>query len=269
MEKEKETMPAETMPENITEMPPAEESVPVEVSSRDRIVERLRANNPEGVYDTDDALYAGVEGMMTERDSERETMNGKLNELSEVFKRSPQAASFFIDMMEGKGLYESLGRNFGDDLMTAINGDDAVRAEFDKGLAEWQNEATARREREEAFKSNSDAAMSEYEAWLAEQGYSPEDREELERDILAVSEAMNGGKFMDFIKALHRSRRYDSDIENARAEGEIRGRNARIAEERTLPKSGGDGLPSMQGLSRPDDVPVKPSKWTEDMFWGE
>lgn len=237
-------------------------------SGRDKLVERLRTYNPEGVYDEDEALYEGVGSMLDERDNSLSEMRGKMDELAGVFKRSPQTASFYLDMAEGKGLYESLGRNFGPDLMAVINGDDEARAELDRGLAEWQAAADERELRNNTLKANRDQTIADYEAWLAEEGYTPEERAELEAEMLAVGNAMDEGRFMDFVRALNRSRRYDRDIENARSEGEIRGRNARIAEERTLPKEG-DGLPNMQGAARPDEVPVKKSdKWTEEQFWG-
>lgn len=232
-------------------------------SGRDKLVERLRTYNPEGVYDEDEALYEGVGSMLDERDNSLSEMRGKIDELAGVFKRSPQVASFFVDMVDGKGIYESLSRNFGPDLMAAIEGDDEARTEYDNGLAEWQAAAEEREARNNTFKTNSDQTMADYEAWLAEEGYTPEERAELEAEMLAISNAMGEGKFMDFVRALNRSRRYDRDIENARSEGEIRGRNARIAEERTLPKEG-DGLPNMQGVARPD-VPVK--KTAESSGW--
>ena len=249
----------------VTEETTAEVTTP---SGRDKLVERLRSYNPEGVYDEDEALYEGVGSMLDDRDNSLSEMRGKMDELAGVFKRSPQVASFFVDMVDGKGIYESLSRNFGPDLMAAIEGDDEVRAEYDNGLAEWQAAADERDARNSTFKTNSDQTMADYEAWLAEEGYTPEERAELEAEMVAISNAMGEGKFMDFVRALNRSRRYDRDIENARSEGEIRGRNARIAEERTLPKEG-DGLPNMRGAARPDEVPVKKSdKWTEEQFWG-
>ncbi|MBP3350765.1 MAG: hypothetical protein J6L03_09115 [Bacteroidaceae bacterium] len=248
----------------VTESTTTEVTAP---SGREKIVERLRTYNPEGVYDEDEALYEGVGSMLDERDNSLSEMRGKIDEFAGVLKRNPQTASFYLDMAEGKGLYESLGRNFGPDLMAAINGDDEARAELDRGLAEWQAAADERDARNNTFKTNSNQTMADYEAWLAEEGYSPEDRAELEAEMLAVSNAMGEGKFMDFVKSLHRSRRYDRDIENARSEGEIRGRNARIAEERTLPKEG-DGLPNMQGAARPEEIERKPNKWSEEQFWG-
>ena len=232
-------------------------------SGRDKLVERLRTYNPEGVYDEDEALYEGVGSMLDERDNSLSEMRGKMDEIAGVFKRSPQTASFYLDMAEGKGFYESLGRNFGPDLMAVINGDDEARAELERGLAEWQAAADERDARNNTFKTNSNQTMADYEAWLAEEGYTPEERAELEAEMMAISNAMGEGKFMDFVRALNRSRKYDRDIENARSEGEIRGRNARIAEERTLPKEG-DGLPNMQGAARPD-VPVK--KTAESSGW--
>lgn len=228
-------------------------------TGRDKVVERLRTYNPEGVYEDDEAIYGGIGSMLDENDARMGEMKGKMDELAQVFKTSPQTASFFIDMMEGKGLYESLGRNFGQDMLKAMEGDEEARAEFDKGLAEWQAESDAREEKKNLFKANSDKSMTDYEAWLAEEGYSEEDRAELEADIMNISNAMGEGNFMDFVKALSRSRRYDRDVENARSEGEIRGRNARIAEERTLPKEG-DGLPNMQGAARPDVQVKKPAE---------
>lgn len=261
MEKEKveemvQTTDVNPVTEEVVEATAADIATP---SGREKVVERLRTYNPEGVYEDDEAIYGGIGSMLEENETKMNEMNGKMNELAEVFKRSPQTASFFIDMMEGKGLYESLGRNFGQDMLSAMEGDEEARAEFDKGLAEWQAAADEREKRNSTFKSNSDKSMSDYEAWLADEGYSAEDRAELEADIMNISNAMGEGNFMDFVKALSRSRRYDRDVENARSEGEVRGRNARIAEERTLPKEG-DGLPNMQGAARPDVQVKKPAE---------
>ena len=225
------------------------EEVTTTPTGRERVVERLKAYNPDGVYDSDDALYEGVGGVMDERDRMQEN-NRKL---SEVFRSNPQVASFFIDMMNGVGFYEALGRNFGDDLQVIMNGDEAVRKAYDEGLKEWRSREEERTKRESLIKSNGEADMVEYAKWLEDEGYSPEDRAAFEEELLSMSNAMGEGKFMDFVKMLHRNRRYDADIEAARAEGEIRGRNARIAEERTLPRSNGDGLPSMQDMGRADE----------------
>lgn len=246
----------------VTEATTAEVRTP---SGRDRLVERLHTYNPEGVYDDDEALYEGIGSMLDNGEKSLSEMRGKLDEIAGVFRRNPQTASFYLDMAEGKGFYESLGRNFGPDLMAVINGDDEARAELERGLAEWQAAADEREKRNNTLKANRDQTMADYEAWLAEEGYTPEERAELEAEMLAVGNAMDEGRFMDFVRALNRSRRYERDIENARSEGEIRGRNARIAEERTLPKES-DGLPNMQGTARPD-VPVKKNAESSGWKW--
>ncbi len=240
----------------------AVESTP---GGRELLVERMRGYNPDGAYDTDDDLYTGIGQLLDERDG----MVASSEKLAKIFKENPQTASFFIDMTEGKGLYESLARNFGDDLLSIINGDETAAAELDAGLAEWRKQAGEREAREAEMQSNLDKFREEYRAWAEEQGYSDEELAEMEDEMIRIADAMSRGNHLDFVKAMHRSRRYDADIESARAEGEIRGRNAHIAEERSMPRRGGDGLPSMQNMARPDE-PVRPtSKWSEKEFWGE
>ena len=248
MEKEKETTTVVAPTDNGGVVESAEE-VTTTPTGRERVVERLQAYNPDGVYDSDDALYEDIMKIMDEHDR----MQDNNRKLSEVFRNNPQSASFFIDLMNGEGAYQSLGRHFGDDLRVIIDGDEAERKAYDEGLKEWRSREDERRGRESLIKSNGDADMAEYAKWLEDEGYSPEDKASLEEEILSMSNAMGEGKFMDFVKMLHRHRRYDADIEAARAEGEIRGRNARIAEERTLPRSNGDGLPSMQDMGRADE----------------
>ncbi len=244
MEKGKENIPFE------------KEGEPATPTGRSAILERLKSYNPEGIYDTDDDMYGALTGYLEDADRRMEEMNGKMNELADIFRQSPQVASFFIDLIEGKengevNLYRALARNFGADLNAVLSSGGAEAAAYDEGLAENEARNSERRKREEEFRSNADAAMAEYEQWLSEEGMTPEDRAAFEEDLVSLSNDMGAGKFMRLAKALNRARRYDNDVESARAEGEIRGRNSRIAEERTLPRNGGDGLPNMeQGMGR-------------------
>lgn len=234
-------------------------------SGREVIRERLRGYNPEGVYEEDDDFYGGVGAALDERDK---IMEGN-SKLADVFRNNPQTASFFLDVMNGKGIYESLARNYGEDLLTAIQDGGEAAAEFDAGLAEWRKNRETEAGREAEMRSNLDAFAKEFDAWLADEGYSEEERESLQEDMKRIAEGMSKGNHMDYARAIARSRRYDSDVEAARAEGEIRGRNARIAEERTFPKRGGDGLPMMGDDSRPnEDVISRDDKWSEEKFWG-
>lgn len=216
---------------------------------REIIRERLRGYNPEGEYEEDEAFYGGVSSALDDRDRLMESNR----QLAEVFQRSPQTASFFIDMMDGKGLYESLARNFGDDLKLAIEGGDEVAGEYDRGLEEWRQKRDARAKEEEELRANLETFSSEFDAWLSENGYSEEERASLNEEMQRIAEAMSRGNHMDFARAIDRARRYDADIESARAEGEIRGRNARIAEERSMPTRRGDGLPMTPNSTRADE----------------
>lgn len=269
--KEKETMPVDVTATQ--EVSPVDGAVATEVaattpSGRDLLVERLQSYNPGVSYEDDESLYNGMLEMLDSKDNEVSRSREKMAELADVFGRSPQAAAFFVDLMEGKGIYESLGRNFGEDFTAAME-DAESAAEYDRGLSEWRERSEELRQREEAMRANLEAAKTEYEQFLADNGYSDEERALLEEDMMNGSRAMGEGRYMDYVRALHRSRRYDQDVENARSEGEVRGRNARIAEERSMPTRGGDGLPSMQGMARADEGAVrKPdSRWSEDEFW--
>lgn len=228
--------------------------------------ERLTSKYPDGVYDDDEALYAGVLEEWDREDAEVADTRNKMQELSNLFRQSPEVASFFIDMMNGMGLYEALGRNFGANLIEMLGSNGAEAREYDKGMREWQADADARAERERVYGENVAAFQTEFDAWLEDQGYSDEEREALTEEAVRIGNAMSEGKFMDFMRSLDRSKRYDADIEAARAEGEIRGRNARIAEERTLPRSKGDGLPAMRGMSRPEGE-VTPRKKNNGWEW--
>lgn len=241
-----------------------EDATAVETAPDGRTVltERLRRYNPEGVYDTDEDFYNGMGSALDERDKIVESNQ----RLAQLFMENPQVANFFIDLTEGKGIYSALANNFGDDLMAAIQEGGDAAAEYDAALAERHKAEAKEREMQEEFKKNAGVFKSDFDSWLAEEGYSDEERAEMEQELMRIAEQMSRGNHMDFVKAMHRSRRYDSDIEAARAEGEIRGRNARIAEERTLPKRG-DGLPIGPDASRPDEAierEVKRNEWDWD-----
>lgn len=231
------------------------EATQVQPTGREAITSRLREYNPELSLESDDEIYAGLDGYLTERDKSYESLNGKMKELADIFNEYPQVASFFLDLVDGRdsgeaNFYRALARNFGGDLQAVLDSKGAEAAAYDEGMQEYGRRDAERKRKAEEFKHNADAAMQEYEQWLADEGITDADRQEFENSLVSLSEELGAGKFMGLAKALMRSRRYDSDLEAARAEGEIRGRNARIAEQRTLPQNG-DGIPSPeQGGSR-------------------
>lgn len=243
------------MPENQTQ-----------TTSRDRLLakasewypdRRFRGQiGPDG-QDGQDELADAVEEKLNELldgQARNEEMNKKLVDLLDS---DPRAANIFMGWLETGDPIAAMVEEFGDDLKNI--GEDGYQEQY----ASWRR----RREENDKLNEEADANLQQtYEllnTWGDAKGLSLEQKRDvfLRLTAIAYNGMLNKYDESDFDLAL-KALNYDTDVASARQEGEVAGRNARIAARRherssasAMPptRSGGQGMGVSERTPQPEE----------------
>lgn len=203
-------------------------------SSRERTLGRMRelfpdrtftdigAEPQEGASDLDDAIDEALEDLST-RQAAYDENNNKLREL---LSSDPSAAEFVQKWVETGDPRTALVETFGDELGMSEEG----RSQFKGQLDSWRERKRANDALTAEAEANWEASISALEEWGDGKGLNLEQKRDVMLRLLAI--AFNGmvNKYgvEDFDLALN-AINHDTDVAAARAEGQVAGRNERIA----------------------------------------
>lgn len=216
-------------------------------TKRDLMLERLSAKYPERQYEDDEAMF----GQMNDDYDEYESQLGKYKEregkLEELFTKDPKSAQFITDMAHGTDPWIAVIERLGIDGVTDILNDPEKKEQYAEANKAYVERLTKEKGFEEEYNKNLEESMSVIEKMQNERSLSDETVDAAMELIMKVTNEAIMGKFTEetldiALKALN----HDADVENANAEGEIAGRNAKITEKLRKPEEG-DGMPVMGG----------------------
>ena len=238
---------------------------PIKASSRESLLARARERFPdrtfadpgvdgaqEGVSDLDDAINEMLEEYAT-RQTEYDEKNARLVDL---LATDPGSAEFVQRWVETGDPRAALVETFGDDL--GISEEKA--AEFSGQLESWRERKRENDALNEEAESNWQKSLSDLESWGDGKGLSLEQKRDVMLRLLSIT--FNGmvNKYgaEDFDLALN-AINHDADVESALREGEVKGRNTRIAAARRDRAAAGampPALPGGQGARVREKAPV-------------
>ena len=216
-------------------------------SSRENLLSRARERFPdrtfadigaepqEGNADLDDAINEMLEDLTT-RQATYDENNARL---SELLMSDPTAAEFVQKWMETGDPRTALVETYGDDLGMS----EESRAAFQSQLEGWRERKAANDAIEAEAQSNWDASLAALEEWGDAKGLSIEQKRDVMLRLLAVTFNGMENKYAaeDFDMAWN-AMNYDNAVASARAEGQVAGRNERIAAARR-DRNAVNGLP--------------------------
>lgn len=231
--------------------------------ARERYTDRnfadIGAEAGEGVSDLDEAIDEMLTDLLTKQKA-YDTNNTRLREL---LLSDPSAAAFLQRWLETGDPRSALVETFGDDLGMTEEG----RGRFKKQLEDWQQRKSANDALEAEAESNWQESLSALEEWGNSKSLSLEEKRDVMLRLLSI--AFNGmeNKYSaeDFDLA-YNAINHDRDVAAAREEGEVTGRNSRIAATRKERSVTGNMPPAptgRQGGAMSDPRPQKKS------FWGD
>lgn len=207
----------------------------------DRTFADLDAAEPqEGVADLDDAINEMLDDY-TNRQADYDKKNERLVEL---LKTDPDSAEFVQRWIETGDPRTALVETFGDDLGMSDEGRERFRGQ----LESWRERKSANDALNKEAEDNWNKSLSDLESWGNGKGLSLEQKRDVMLRLLSI--AFNGmvNKYSveDFDLAL-KAINHDSDVAVARQEGEVSGRNSRIAAARRERSVAGNLPPAIPG----------------------
>lgn len=223
---------------------------------RELFRERVSQYRPEQAFETDDDYNAALEGLAGDYDnlrSYKETSEKGSEALANALADDEAFAGVLGDVMKGMDFRMAVARHFSPEDLAIPEGSDAY-PDYEAAMQDRLGRLEERKKREEELNGNAEASMAEIEAFATEMfGDDAEARSEFFAfvDDLFKS-AMNGKYSKDMLSTLHRGRNYDKDLEAARAEGELKGKNTNIAASRKKEVPMGDGMPSLGSGAMPE-----------------
>lgn len=210
---------------------------------------------PEGTADLDEAINEMLEDLTTRQ----ATYDEKNNRLTELLMTDPDSAEFIQKWVETGDPRTALVETFGDDLGMSEEG----QANFKGQLDSWRERKKANDALNEEAEANWQKSLADLESWGDAKGLSLEQKRDVMLRLLAI--AFNGmeNKYgtEDFDLALN-AINHDADVATAEREGEVKGRNAKIAAARRDRSTAGSmppAIPGGQGARVVEKAPVAKS----------
>lgn len=218
---------------------------PAQPTHRDRYRSRYKEMYPEMDMEDEEAFYESANANLDELESYR-----KHNaELIEAFNNNKAFASMLMAAKNGEDPYEWMAANLGADISELISD-----PEYSKKISEAvrkfnEGQATGEASRKE-YEANVQNTLAELQKIQEETGWDSEKCYNLASRVYDIID--QGSKGIITAETFHmvmNGMNYDADVKNARSEGEVAGRNAKISEQlkkETKP----EGIPPTLGTSK-------------------
>jgi len=235
------------------------------ISSRESLLARARerfpdrqfadldaTETPEGVADLDEAINEMLEDLTTKQ----ATYDEKNNRLTELLMTDPDSAEFIQRWVETGDPRTALVETFGDDLGMSEEG----QANFKSQLDSWRERKKVNDDLNAEAEANWQKSLADLETWGDAKGLSIEQKRDVMLRLLSI--AFNGmvNKYSpeDFELA-YNAINHDADVAAAKVEGEVKGRNEKIAAARRDRNTAGSmppAIPGGQGAKVVEKAPV-------------
>lgn len=230
-------------------LPPTDVAVVEEVppkSKRDLLRERVIKRYPDRNFDNDDDLYDQIAADYDETDEQLAKYRSDEEKIGKLFDSDPRAGAFLMDWMDGENPVVILVRKYGTDFVDYMN-DPAHQEEVAKAQQDYLDRVSNEAKFEEEYKKNLDESLQNIDDATEANGW---DEEKVNAALKKLGEMLDDylhGKFTpESVQLLMNANDFDAAVATAEQEGEVRGRNANIAE-RMRKRKAGDGTIHLDG----------------------
>lgn len=237
------------------------------VSSRDQLLDRMKTRFPDRNFDSTDSetstdsLEQAIIDVLTENDSrinDLTELENKTNALSELLNNSARASVFLNTLASTGDPSAAIYRAYGKEAHDAF-----VQGDASELIATIEADDAKRRAEDEAFEAekaaNLQASFDALDQWGNEKGLDEDQKVEVfMRFYNILSDALVGKYSPELFEMGWKADHYDGDVENARHEGEVAGRNANI-QAQTRRRQANAAMPPMmagQGVRQEEPKPV-------------
>lgn len=216
-------------------------------SKREILNERLKAKYPEKEYDDEEALFGQINDDYDEYDQSIKKYQDDEAKLTGIFSKYPHSARFISDMANGVNPWVAMVEQLGIEGITDIFENPEYKEELAKAQAEYQKRLSKGEELEKEYNTNLGASLEMLQKAQEEDGLTDEQIDSAIEFIMQIANDALVGKFTrESVDMALKALNHEGDMEAARAEGEVAGKNAKAMEKLRKPTRG-DGVPQLAG----------------------
>ena len=238
-------------------------------SKRDLLSERISGKYPDKDFSDEEVLFGQISDDYDDYDNKIKGYQEREKQILDMFNADERSAIFLKDMKQGKSPWTAFIRRFGKDGLEELVNNEEKLDEFEEAEKEFLANAAKSKEMNEQREKNIIATQAMLDEWEKKHGMEYGDADA----ILAVVSAIADDLFMGVVKEetldmLQRAMNYEKDIENAAAEAEIRGKNAKI-DEKLRTRKASDGTVALDGKTGNNLAPKPRNLGALGRFGGE
>lgn len=233
---------------------------------RHPLYDRMQSSYPDRDYSAGDDEYLNAADEHITNLEDYKTRNEEaVNKIMQAIESEPALGAVLRDVMKGASLREAVARNVDIEGLTAMEGDPDYEG-WSKAKQERMDRMKADQEYTNKINTNREASMKEIEAFAQDENIPMEEAAKvLEEANSMLTDIYEGNITRKYLKILRDGIMAQTDIEAARSEGEIAGRNAQIEEKVKKTKTGmGDGMPDLVGTATEPVQQSKPKGFLDD-----
>lgn len=215
-------------------------------SKREKTLERMRSKYPDEQFDDDEQLFGRINDDYDQYDSELAGYKEREGKFSDMFISDPRSARLMMSWKDGDDPAVALIRLYGQDIKDAIDDPEKQEA-IAEANKEYMERVAKEQKYEEEYSSNLAESLTVLEKAQQDKGLSDDQIDDAMAWFIGVAKDAMMGKFSpETIEMIIKAQHYDNDVAQAREEGEVRGKNAKVTETLRKPTRG-DGTAQLDG----------------------
>lgn len=223
----------------------SEEAKAAQPTHRERFQGRYKEMYPELDMENEDAYYESANSTLDELENYRKHNS----DLIGAFSNNKAFASMLMAAKNGEDPYEWMAANLGADISELLS-----EPEYAKKISEAARKFNESQEKGEAsrkeYEANVQNTLAELQKIQQETGWDNEKCYNLASKVYdIIDEGLRGLITAETFHMVMNGMNYDSDVKNAREEGEVAGRNAKISEQLKKEKTP-EGMPPSIGTAK-------------------
>ncbi len=203
-------------------------------SSKDRLSARYRKSRPDLNWDdesVDNDIYGLAADELDAFDSDRKSREDIDEKMNRLFGSDSRASKIFVDWAHGKDPIENLLETYGDDFIEALQSKEG-KERFKESLKKWRESKVAGEEHAKLYDSNIAETAKTLIAFADKNKLSDEQVKGIvDKAHQLTADAFDGKYSEELLEMIYKAGKYDQDVNDAREEGRINGRNETIKRE--------------------------------------
>lgn len=215
-------------------------------SKRDSFSERLRSKYPDREFADDEALFGQISDDYDDYDNQISGYQEREQKIADMFTSDPRSAHFVTTWRDGGDPVVEFVRRFGSDIKDRLD-DPEWQEQLAAANKDFVERVAKEKELEEMYEQNIAETKKVMAQFQQDYGLDDSQLDEVIDFLNKVYTDAVVGKYdrMSMEMALN-AINHDTDVEEAGAEGEVRGKNAKISE-RLRTRKKGDGVSALNG----------------------